>query len=396
MRSVFDSFQEGKKQASQWKEQLEESQELFNIFTDDYIAKNPSTCVNTEEIHRITHLLGQIVNTPVSSSNIRSMSIIGPNRIGKSSAAQIISNELTKKLGSNYAQYRNYDGYFWDWWEEADLNDTQILFLDNVFPVWNDLTSSSFRDLLKRTKYEKMVVALILDSSEHLWLRLKFKKSVPGIFGQKPFEIRFRRGRASEIEQILRKRVESTGKLNLLSNDLLKAISILSLGLPGLALWICRRIPFDRLNKETESDFSIKELYHFLHNLNFEPAIKIVIQNNFQISQELNAINKNEMWPLIEPLSAISSDIGQSLKQIKKLASTRLSILEEILILNNIFGTIKRSDLHERTGIKDSSLTYQCQQLVKENIISYFKEGREVYYQLNSPMKEALELLFSQ
>ena len=396
MRSVFDSFQEGKKQASQWKEHLEETQELFNIFTDEYITKNPRTCVNTEEIHRITHLLGQIVNSPVSSSDIRSMSIIGPNRIGKSSAVQIITNELTAKLGPNYALYRNYDEYFWDWWENADLNDTQILFLDNVFPVWNNLTSSSFRDLLNRTKYEKMVIVLILDSSEHLWLRLKSKKSVPEIFGQKPYEIKFRRGRASEIEQILKKRVESTGKLNLLSNDVLKAISILSLGLPGLALWICRRIPNDRLNEETESNFSIKELYHLLHNLNFNPAIRIVVQNNFQISQELNTINKNEMWPLIEPLSTISSDIGQSLKQIKKLASTRLPILEEILTLNNIFGTIKRSDLHERTGIKDSSLTYQCQQLVKENIISYFKEGREVYYQLNSPMKEALELLFSQ
>ncbi|MHA2238858.1 MAG: ArsR/SmtB family transcription factor, partial [Candidatus Hodarchaeales archaeon] len=140
---------------------------------------------------------------------------------------------------------------------------------------------------------------------------------------------------------------------------------------------------------------SIKEFYELLPNLNFKPALRIVMENNLQVSQELKAIPDNKIWPLVEPLSNISSDIGQSLKQVKKIASTRLPILEEILILDSIFGTVKRSDLQERTGIKDSSLTYQCQQLVRENIISYFKEGREVYYQLNSPMKEALELLFS-
>jgi hypothetical protein len=395
MRSIFDSFQEGKKRASQWKEHLEESQEIFNIFTDEYILKNPNTCVNTDEIHRITHLLGQIVNAPIFSSDIRSISIIGPNRVGKTSTGQIITRELNEKLGKNYALYKHYDEYFWDWWEDTNLTDTQILILDNVFPIWNDLTSSSYQDLIKRTKYEKIVIVQILDSSEHSWLRMKYKKSVPEIFGHKPYEINFRRGRAAEIEQILKRRIESTGKLKILSADILKAISILSLGLPGLALWICRRIPQDRLDEKRDSEFTIKEFYQYLQNLNFNPAIGIVVQNNHQISQELNTIPKNKMWPLVEPLSTISSDVSQSLKQIKKLASTRLPILEEILILNNIFGTIKRSDLHERTGIKDSSLTYQCQQLVKENIISYFKEGREVYYQLNSPMKEALELMFS-
>ncbi|MHA2176486.1 MAG: ArsR/SmtB family transcription factor, partial [Candidatus Hodarchaeales archaeon] len=355
----------------------------------------PSTYTNTAEIHRITHLLGQIVNTPVSSSNVKSISLIGPNRIGKTSATQIITEEINEKLGINYAQYKKYDEHFWDWWEETDLENTQILFLDNIFPVWNDLTSSSFQDLLMRSKFERIIIVTILDSLEHSWLELKHKTTVPEIFGQKPYEVNFRRAKIIEIKEILKRRLESIGKLNLLSPEIIEAISILSLGLPGLALWICRRIPQERLDPNSDVKLSIKEFYELLPNLNFKPALRIVMENNLQVSQELKAIPDNKIWPLVEPLSNISSDIGQSLKQVKKIASTRLPILEEILILDSIFGTVKRSDLQERTGIKDSSLTYQCQQLVRENIISYFKEGREVYYQLNSPMKEALELLFS-
>ncbi|MHA2238496.1 MAG: ArsR/SmtB family transcription factor, partial [Candidatus Hodarchaeales archaeon] len=388
-------FEDGKKHAPQWKERIGESQKIFNIFTDEYIVKNPSTYTNTAEIHRITHLLGQIVNTPVSSSNVKSISLIGPNRIGKTSATQIISEEINEKLGINYAQYKKYDEHFWDWWEETDLENTQILFLDNIFPVWNDLTSSSFQDLLMRSKFERIIIVTILDSLEHSWLELKHKTTVPEIFGQKPYEVNFRRANIIEIKEILKRRLESIGKLNLLSSEIIEAISILSLGLPGLALWICRRIPQERLDPNSDVKLSIKEFYELLPNLNFKPALRIVMENNLQVSQELKVIPDNKIWPLVEPLSNISSDIGQSLKQVKKIASTRLPILEEILILNSIFGTVKRSNLQERTGIKDSSLTYQCQQLVRENIISYFKEGREVYYQLNSPMKEALELLFS-
>ena len=87
------------------------------------------------------------------------------------------------------------------------------------------------------------------------------------------------------------------------------------------------------------------------------------------------------------------SPLIEDLENTKKSGKSSKNILGEIIILAQNNGEIKRSELQERTGIKESSLTYQCQKLVKDKIVSYSRDGREVYYQLQSPVKEALELI---
>ena len=266
--------------------------------------------------------------------------------------------------------------------------------MDGIFPVWNNLTSSSYEDLARRSKNKKILVITILSTIEYHWLRKQKKTTKPKLFERPPFEFHFKRPVESEIVQMLQQRTEILGNVNFFPKDLLNSITILSLGLPGLALWITRHLPFPNPSQNQNNEFTVNDLHSIIKRLNFEPALKIVIENNMRITQEDKVSANKDIWPIIEPLTDISSSLGQTLKQYKKLTSSRLPILEEMLIMDQIHGTIKRSELQERTGIKDSSLTYQCQNLVKEDLVKYLKDGREVYYQLTSPIKEALELLF--
>jgi DNA-binding MarR family transcriptional regulator len=389
---VFDSFQKGKKQAQQWKQQFDQAQTIIRIFEDDFIQLNSKVYVNTGEIQRLSLLLGQIINASLSQDEILSISMIGPSRSGKSSAARFISTELNNQLGENYSRYIQYSPQFWEWWEKTDFHDTQIVFLDGIFPIWNNLTYLSYEDLVKRSKHEKILIVTILSSIEYHWLKKKLNVLHPKLFDSIPFEFNFKRPTVPEIKQILRQRIEMLGSMSLFPKKVLDSISILSLGLPGLALWITRHLPFPDQNENQELNLS--DLSDTIKRLNFEPGLRIVIESNIRITQEEKKSPNKDIWPIIDPISAISSSLGQTLKQFKKLTSSRLPLLEEMLIMDQINGTIKRSELQERTGIKDSSLTYQCQNLVKEDLISYLKDGREVYYQLTSPIKEALEFLF--
>ena len=394
MRTVFDSFQEGKKQAQKWKETFDRSKNISNAFEDDFIYSNHEACLNTTEIQRFSHLLGQIVNASSLSDCVQTIAMIGSQRSGKTASARFISEEINKKFNSQYTRYIEYSDKFWDWWENTEFKNTQIFFFDGIFPIWNNLTDQSLKDLENRSQYDKVIVVVILNSIEYHWLRLKAKKSKPMIFGNEAFEFHFKKPSQVEIEQMLNLRTESLGNLQLLSKDVIKSISILSLGLPGLALWLTRHLPFPSHEEQEPSTITLEDLHIVTKRLGFEPALRIVIENNLQISQELKTMPKKEIWPIIDPLEEISSSFSQSLKQIKKISTSRLPILEEMIVLDHLEGTIKRSALQERTGIKDSSLTYQCQNLIKEDIVTYFRDGREVFYQLTSPTKEALELLF--
>ncbi|MHA1945951.1 MAG: ArsR/SmtB family transcription factor [Candidatus Hodarchaeales archaeon] len=394
MRTVFDSFQEGKKQARQLKESFDRSENIINAFEDDFLYSNYEFCLNTNEIQRLSHLLGQLVNTVSLSDSVQTIAMVGPQRSGKTTAARFISEEINKKFKSQYTHYVKYSEKFWDWWENVDFKETQILFFDGIFPIWNNLTEQSLKDLEKRSQYDKVIIVVILNTIEYHWLRLQAKKSSPLIFGKKAFEFHFKKPSQLEIEQMLKLRIEAIGNKQLLSNDVIKSVSILSLGLPGLALWLTRHLPFsDNEDREIRTP-TLEDLHIVTKRLGFEPALRIVIENNLQISQELKTIPKKEIWPIIDPLREISSAFSQSLKQVKKISTSRLPILEEMIILDHLEGTVKRSSLQERTGIKDSSLTYQCQNLIKEDIVTYFRDGREVFYQLTSPIKEALQLLF--
>lgn len=325
------------------------------------------------------------------------VTIIGPHRSGKSTSVQQIVNALNQHRGKDYAQFKAYDSNFWSWWEEAEFNSTKIFFFDNIYPIWSHLTHQSYDDLCNRSSHDRILVVTILNSIERHWLRLSHKTSRIEIFDQEPFEFQFKRPSIHEIESIIKTRAESLGKPSLFPSEVLKAIGVLSLGLPGLALWFVRHLISHIENQEKWHDITPALLHKIVQYLDFIPALKIVLEHDRQSSHQIEDESGNIVWEPILQLSqenngGNSSPLVQSLSQIKGITKSWKPLLEEMLLLSQQNNTIKRSELQEQTGIKESSLTYQCQNLVKERIINYSKRGREVFYQLKTPVKEALEL----
>ncbi|UCG02182.1 MAG: hypothetical protein JSW11_21645 [Candidatus Heimdallarchaeota archaeon] len=333
--------------------------------------------------------MGQILNASSSKDELYSqLIIIGPQRSGKSTSVQQIANELNRNLGEDYTQYRAYDSHFWSWWEEADFNPTQLFFFDNIYPIWSHLTQQSLKNLTDRSRHERILVVTILNSIEHYWLRFSHKTSRIKVFDTEPFEYHYKRPSPPEIENIIKKRAECLGKPSLFSPVVVNAIQKRSLGLPGLALWLTRNVILDLENQE-KGEITPGSIHKTAQYLGFDPALKIIYEHDLQSSQS----NDDKIWPELQKDNNIdSSPLIQSLTQLKSITTSWKPLLEEMLLLALQNNKIKRSDLQERTGIKESSLTYQCQSLIKEKIINYSKKGREVFYQLRTPVKEALEL----
>lgn len=394
MRNILDSFEEGKKQSQQWRESLDRSETIINAFQDDFVYSNYDACVNTENFHNLGKDLGSAVKALSLPNNIQTITLIGPRRSGKTTTVRYFSEIINKKYGPHYSRYIEYSDNFWDWWENTDFKETQIFFFDGIFPIWNSLTEQSFNDLENRSKFNKIIVIPIVDTIEYYWLRKRMNSVSPMVFGHVPSTIEFSRSSKLEIIQILKQRYKTIGKSNPFSNDLLKSLSILSLGLPGMALWIARHLLRSVQEQKKSSELTVVDLLKLDNILNFSRSLHIVSENNSRIIQEEDQSENTRIWPIEEPLAAISSSFGDKIEQFKKITGSRLPILREMLTMDRIRGTIKRSELQERTGVKDSSLTYQCQNLVKDDLITYMKDGREVIYQLPTPTKEALELLF--
>ncbi len=97
------------------------------------------------------------------------------------------------------------------------------------------------------------------------------------------------------------------------------------------------------------------------------------MEHNIQNTKQPDLKNENPIWPVLDPLKeAINEGSTTLLQYLTKTKGTTKSwgpILEEMLLLNHETGNIKRSDLQERTGVKESSLTYQCQNLIREKIL---------------------------
>lgn len=368
---------------------FEETRSLADAFRDDFILKSPDSFVLTKEVHQLSQLLGQILNASSKKEEICSqVTIIGPQRSGKSTTVQQIANELNQNLGKDYTQYRAYDSHFWSWWEEAEFNSTQLFFFDNIYPIWSHFTRQSFKDLTNRSSHKRILVVTILNSIEHHWLRFSQKTSRIKIFDTEPFEFHFKRPSHLEIENIIKKRAECLGKPSLFSPEVIDAIQKRSLGLPGLALWLIRNTILDLENQE-KGEITSTSIHKTAQYLGFGPALKIIYEHDLQSSHQEN----EKIWPeLYKDNNLDSSPLMQSLTQLKSIASSWKPLLEEMLLLAQQNDEIKRSELQEKTGIKESSLTYQCQNLIKEKIVTYSKKGREVFYQLRTPVKEALEL----
>ncbi|MFX1285783.1 MAG: ArsR/SmtB family transcription factor [Promethearchaeota archaeon] len=317
------------------------------------------------------------------------VTVIGPQRSGKTTTVRQIAIELNQHRGKDYAQYRSYDSNFWSWWDEADFNSTKIFFFDNIFPIWSHFTHQSHEDLINRSSHDKILVVTILNCIEQQWLRITQETSRIKIFETEPFEFHFKRPSPLEIEKIIRKRTESIGKPSLLPSEALKTVGELSLGLPGLALWLVRNLISNLENQETWQEITPELIHSIAQYLGFGPALKIIYKHDLQSDHEI----RTKVWPVLHSvLENRNSPLIQSFNQLKGVTLSWKPLLEELLLIAQQNSTIKRSELQERTGIKESSLTYQCQNLVKEKIVTYSRSGREVFYQLRTPVKEALEL----
>lgn len=341
-------------------------------------------------------ILGKIANT--EDRIVPQITLIGPKRSGKSTSVRQIAKDLNQRIGKDYAQYRAYDSHFWSWWEEADFNSTQIYFFDNIYPIWSYLTSQSYEDLVNRSSFgNQILVVMVLDSIEYQSLRLSYETSKVTVFDKEPFEYYFKRPSLLEIENIIMKRAESLGKPNLFPSEVLKTIGGLSLGLPGLALWLARNLISAHENQEKSQKFTSALVHKIAQYLGFEPALKLILEHDLyspQIEYEIS----DKVWPALHSLqesNVESSPLIQTLRQSRSNIKSWKPLLEEIALLSLQSDTIRRSELQEKTGIKESSLTYQCQNLVKERVVTYSKSGREVFYQLRSPVKEALELILA-
>ncbi|WP_455141687.1 hypothetical protein [Candidatus Hodarchaeum mangrovi] len=397
MPTLFDSFQKGQKESKDWKLQFETSRSLSNFFADEFLDNYPSLFVTTTEALRLSQLLGQITEASKNINETPQINVIGPHRSGKTATVKEIMRELNKNQHSNYVKYLSYTDNFWSHWEEENFTSTQIVFLDHIYPIWNHFTPYSLTDLKDRSSNEHIIVVALLSSLEHHWLRIAQNSPIIKLFEKEPYEYLYKRPLIQETGQIIQKRLQNAGKPELLSQDVLKTISIISLGLPGLALWITRNLLSQPEEKTKTQEINPTYIHDLAAYLGFKPALKIVLESNSEISGVNEALSNYNFWPLLEPLKKIqkqgSSSLLSELENFKLATKTSKSILEEILILARDNGEIKRSELLERTGIKESSLTYQCQKLVKERIVSYSKAGRDVYYHIESPVKEALELI---
>ncbi len=316
------------------------------------------------------------------------VTIIGPQRSGKSTAVQQIANVLNRHRGKDYSQYKAYDSNFWSWWEEAEFKSTKIFFFDNVYPIWSNLTRQSYEDLINRSSFDRILVVTILNTIEYQQLRFSHRNSRITVFEAVPFEFPFKRPTFLEIENIIKQRAETLGKPNLFPSDVLKAIGDHSLGLPGLALWIVREVIAQLESQEKWQKITPALVHSIAQYLGFGPALKIVYEHDRTSLHQNEQEIRNRVWPILQE----NSHLIQSFNQLKGATQSRKPLLEEMLLLAHQNNDIRRSELQERTGIKESSLTYQCQNLVKERIVTYAKQGREVNYQLGSPVKEALEL----
>ena len=78
MVSPGNSFLEGKKHSRHWREQLNFAQMLNAIFQDDFPLSFPQSYVNTSEIQRLSHLLGQMVNATPLPNEIFSCTLYLP------------------------------------------------------------------------------------------------------------------------------------------------------------------------------------------------------------------------------------------------------------------------------------------------------------------------------
>ena len=132
MRSILDSFEQGKKNAQKYKESFDRSQNIVDAFEDEFIKLNFDSCLITNEIDRFSErVLGPRVSKKFSHES-EIVTMIGPERIGKTTTAMFLSHELNKAYGDNYSQYICHNDKFWDWWENTDFENTQVLFFSRT------------------------------------------------------------------------------------------------------------------------------------------------------------------------------------------------------------------------------------------------------------------------
>ncbi|MFX0212409.1 MAG: hypothetical protein ACFFDT_40925 [Candidatus Hodarchaeota archaeon] len=397
MPSTSELYLKGKANSKQWKAQYREHQALKKIFTEqfDILNEAPESYVKTGMYNDLVIKIGE---RGAAEDEVPPLLVSGPQSCGKTTALRKFAYDINEDPNiHDSVLYKACDEHFLSWWDETEFRSIDIFIFDNIFPFWEEFTSYSYQDLLNRSGKKKIVVVGVLNSIERHQLQISQKLSQAPFFGQKNGveEFRFDRSSSKEIIKMIKNRLNKVGKPYYFSQNILNTISTLSIGSPRLAFWLISELI--RVHKDTTQEITIPFVHSVAEYLGFGSAIKLIEGFNFPIPF-LGESLPNTLWPILKPLQQTSdkelTPLFKSLTKIKQVSKSWIPLLEEILLLGHQNDSIKRSDLQEHTGVKDSSLTYQCQRLVQEKIISYSKEGREVYYQLRSPVKEALELTF--
>ncbi|NHJ00819.1 MAG: transcriptional regulator [Candidatus Heimdallarchaeota archaeon] len=354
---------------------------FLESFTDQFAQKNPNAVVSTKTIENLAKLIRDLLyGFNINPHNIHQLIVIGPDRVGKSTALDSIAKSYNHIKGPNYMQVFHGESTFWDDLEKRNFEDTRIFAFDGAIPKIKLSENLSIEDyLLKESNKDSILLISAVNSQDYKLIRSKHS-----LLDRIPCEsFFFNPCSISEITEIINTRLKIIGRPHPFRTEVIETLGVLSFGLPGLALWFVREVIelYQHIWPQIFTD--PYQIYKIASFFDFGPVIKL-----------LNEVDR--FRPIIQELTSSphASSLLENLNFRHKLNKSWKPVLEEMLVLNSQEGIIKRSDLQERTGIKDSSLTYQCQRLVQEKIVKYEKEGREVNYQIKTPVREALELSF--
>lgn len=407
------------------------------IFYNDYVNNVPEAYVDSTSSFK---KFMSNINWLLDQNKSRAVFLIGPTRSGTSAAMRHLKY-LTNIEQEDYVKYFDYEessvidsdypshvdeklSSLDNWWTNTDFSETKIILMDNL-PVgifnWFENISEPLDDLKSRSNHDEILVIISMNKMMLSYLRDKSLDYEPTVFGMVPDIIHFQRAKRHEIKDMLKRRMNANGQQRSrpFTDSIIEIICNLSLGLPGLALWLCRSaLKFQKRWDKPD------QFINFIEHIGLFSSLKLIRT----ISSDGSAIFGVDTWPFLQILQKIKISQTKSQKLIsetgtinyltqyltnnkKRLisdfnhpyASIRVELLKKIAVTSIETDLVPRSTLKplfviEKEGetsnvekVQESKLTYHTQKLIHERAIKLWKSGKETLYSLRSPMKEAVE-----
>ncbi len=384
---IKKSFQKGLKLGSMDIKTHDKFGFLENPFERTHISKmDPQwieeLIVYTRYMTDLPKLIGVCFELNRSVEREKNLLVIGPEDVGKTTIAQLIACSGKEILHPDFQEkpedfciyvdcedwtkwFR--DGYnektgeiegkfgFYKWIEQIDFTFTRILLLDNLEKI-SDRLSEFLETIFHALEDPFMIFALV----NPIWSDLQeVMDYFDEIYKMNPlnFEI---------IEEILKRRIikskEKNRKEDLtpFSEKAIKEIAEKTLGIPGLAI-----------------DFA-------------NSCLKSCIAEGHEIInvELINGISKRNKYDLA---TKIANDFS--------LGSKWITVLEELVAHSN--GTRENPNklgvtptiLSKNLGLKPSTISYYLSNLNEKGLLSRKTEGRNYYYSIEKPIRNALEIV---